>query len=105
MNFQELLMILCILAVVGILLYKIYNLMFICGAYEEPIAWITFAALFIIRLLALIVFLNELDMLYLGVYKALVWMSYFGIMLSCVELIIYRVIKLPVAKGRYSRDN
>ena len=105
MNFNELLMMFCILAVVAILMYKIYNLMTLCKMYEEPVAWLTLVGLIIARMMAFLVFLDQLDFMYTGVYKWVVWLSYFGIMLGLVEILIYQVNKLPVARGRYAHKD
>jgi hypothetical protein len=103
MNIQELLMMFCVIAVIAILLYKIYNLMSICEVYNSKIAWLMLASLVIIRMLAFIVFINELNILYTGIYLWVVWLSYFAILLNLIELLMYYVINLPVAKGRYKK--
>jgi len=94
------------LIVIGIMLYKLYNVMSFGEVADIKIVWVTFVVYLISYVIGFIAFLNNPEiMLYLMLFRLETWFLLFTVILLISELLIHLSRSVNVMKkARFSKE-
>lgn len=106
MTIQDLLFILYLIGILGIFLYKLYNIVSLGKIYDLKVAIILFIGYFLAWLIGFVVFMLDPErLIYMFMFKIGTWLILLNVLFFIVELVFYLVSITEKAIMPYKPDN